>query len=138
MTLTERFSEYVQACFTGLWIESHEHTDALTEIAQLCRDEDWNLATWNIDTGLSIPGHSEADLGSSDPLAAIRAINALATPEGTAILVLQSFHRFMQSAEIVQALAQQIQAGKQNRTILVILSPIVQIPVELEKLFVVI
>lgn len=138
MNLKTRLTEYVQACFTGLWIESHEHTDALTEIAQLCRDEDWNLATWNIDAGLSIPGQADSDLGGSDPLAAIRAINALATPEGTAILVLQNFHRFMQSAEIVQALAQQIQAGKQNRTILVILSPIVQIPVELEKLFVVI
>ena len=34
--------------------------------------------------------------------------------------------------------SRQILAGKQNRTILVILSPIVQIPVELEKMFVVI
>ena len=59
-------------------------------------------------------------------------MNSLATPEGTAILVLQNFHRFLHSAEIVQALAQQIVAGKQNRTILVILSPVVQLPVERE------
>ena len=32
MTLAERLSEYVQACFTGIWIESHEHEDALTSI----------------------------------------------------------------------------------------------------------
>ena len=77
------------------------------------------------------------EAGGSDPLAAIRAINSLATPEGTAILVLQNFHRFLQSAEIVQALSQQVIAGKQNRTIVVILSPVVQLPVELDKLFVV-
>ena len=75
--------------------------------------------------------------GGNDPLAAIRSVNTLAGPDGTAILVLQNFHRFLQSAEIVQALARQITLGKQNRTFVVILSPMVQIPTELEKLFVV-
>ena len=78
------------------------------------------------------------DGGGSDPLAAIRAVNSLATPEGTAILVLQNFHRFLQSAEIVQALVQQITSGKQNRTFVVIFAPVVQIPTELEKLLIVI
>ena len=138
MNLAERLREYIQACFTGLWIESHEHEDALAEIAQLCRDEDWRLATWDIDAGLSVPGQAgDAEPSGSDPLAAIRAIGALATADGTAILVLQNFHRFMQSAEIVQALARQINAGKQNRTFVVVLSPVVEIPIELEKLFVV-
>jgi hypothetical protein len=136
MTLAERLSEYVRACFTGIWIESHEHHDALAEISQLCRAESWSLATWDIETGLAVAG--QADAAGTDPLAAIRSINAVATPEGTAILVLQNFHRFTQSAEIVQALAQQIVAGKQNRTFVVVLSPIVQIPVELEKLFAVV
>ncbi|HBN75521.1 MAG TPA: AAA family ATPase [Planctomycetaceae bacterium] len=138
MNLCHRLNEYVRACFTGIWIESHEHQDALTEIAGLCRDQQWQLATWDIETGLTIPGQSETDAASSDQLAAIRSINSLATPDGTAVLVLQNFHRFMQSAEIVQALSRQIIAGKQNRTIVVVLSPVVQIPTELEKMFVVI
>jgi hypothetical protein len=136
MSLTERLAEYVRACFTGLWVASHEHQDALVAIAQLCRQEDWQFATWDIEQGLRVPG-VESDSGGADPLAAIRAVNSLATPDGTAILVLQNFHRFIQSAEIVQALAQQIVAGKQNRTFIVVLSPIVSIPIELEKLFVV-
>ncbi len=133
MSLTERFSEYVRACFTAIWIESHEHQDALVAMAELCRHEDWRLATWNVAEGLRVPG-SQTDAGGNDPLAAIRAVNALATPDGTAILVLQNFHRFLQSAEIVQALVRQIVTGKQNRTFVVILSPVVQIPPELEKL----
>jgi len=138
MNLAERLREYIQACFTGLWIESHEHEDALAEIAQLCCEEDWQLTTWDIDAGLGVPGQAgDAESSSSDPLAAIRAVSTLATADGTAILVLQNFHRFLQSAEIVQALARQINAGKQNRTFVVILSPVVQIPTELEKLFVV-
>ena len=54
------------------------------------------------------------------------------------MLVLTNFHRFLSSPEIVQALAQQITVGKANRTFVIVLSPLVQVPVELEKLFVVI
>ena len=61
----------------------------------------------------------------------------LANPKGTALLVLDNFHRFLNSAEVMQALVRQIASGKQNRTFLLVLSPVVQIPVELEKLFVV-
>jgi hypothetical protein len=139
MLLSQQLAEYVSACFTGLWVQSHEHEDALTEIAQLCHQEEWRLAVWDIEQGLQIPGQAEAtsEAGGADPLAAIRSINALATPDGSALLVLNNFHRFLNSAEIVQALARQISHGKQNRTFIVVLSPVVQIPVELEKLFVV-
>ena len=29
MSLAERFTEYVRACFTGLWVQSFEHDDAI-------------------------------------------------------------------------------------------------------------
>lgn len=138
MTLMSQLSEYIQACFTGIWINSHEHEDALVEIAQLCRQEDWRLAVWDIDRGLSTPGSdTDADTTGTDPLAAIRSLGAMASPEGTAILVLVNFHRFIGSAEIVQALARQISQGKQNRTFVAVLSPVQQIPTELEKQFVI-
>ena len=137
MSLAKQLGEYVRACSTGIWIQSFEHEDALTEIGQLCRQESWQLATWDIDAGLSLPCEREAAIAStSDPLAAIRSLSALAAPGGTALLVLVNFHRFLSSAEIVQAIARQIYSGKQSRTFLVVLSPVVQLPKELEKLFV--
>jgi len=141
MTLSQRLTEYISACFTGLWIQSAEHDDALDEIAQMCRQENWRLTVWDVERGLHIPGQSNgqpADAGGNDPLAAIRSVNALASADSSAILVLVNFHRFLQSAKIVQALAQQITTGKHNRSFVVVLSPIVQIPTELEKLFVVV
>ena len=78
MPISERLSEYIAACFTGPWVQSHEHDDALLEIAELCRQENWKLATWDIDQGLNIPSqHTEGDgdAGGNDPLAAIRSIN---------------------------------------------------------------
>ena len=141
MTLAERLAEYVRACFTGLWVQSFEHQDALAEIAGLCRAHGWSLAAWDIDGGLSLAGQSaESDnvTNAADPLAAIRSLGAMASPDGTALLVLVNFHRFLGSPEVVQALDSQIHAGKQGRTFVVILSPVVQVPVELEKQFVVI
>ncbi len=139
MPLSEQLADYVRACFTGIWIQSHEHEDALRDIAGLCHTENWRLATWDIDRGLRLPGQpTESGSGSGgDPLAAIRALNTLACDDTSVLLVLPNFHRLLQSAEVVQALAHQIASGKQNRTFVVVLSPVVQVPVELEKLFVV-
>ena len=74
MTLAPRLLEYISACFTGLWIQSHEHEDALTEIAQMCRDQEWRLAVWDVERGLHLPGQPSGqagDAGGNDPLAAI-------------------------------------------------------------------
>src|SRR3954454_24274142 len=136
MTLSERLSELVRAAFSGLYVHSFEHDDALAEIARLCRQQGWSLATWDIDRGLALAGpsaESPAAVQAADPPAAIRALHALAPPEGPAPLLLRHFHRFLNSVEIVQALDTQIHAGKQARTFVVILAPVVQIPVELEK-----
>ncbi len=59
MTLTERLTELVRAAFSGLWIQSHEHDDAIAEIATLCRAQGWTLATWDIDRGLAVVGAPE-------------------------------------------------------------------------------
>src|SRR5262249_47883383 len=127
MSLTQRLREYIAACFTGLWIQSHEHDDALSEITRMCHDESWRLAIWDIDQGLRIAGQESASpdtAGGTDPLAAIRALSAIGSADSTALLVLPNFHRVLGSAEIVQALAHQIVQGKQNRTFIVVISPV--------------
>ncbi len=137
MSLRDRFAEYVRACFTGIWIESHEHQDALAELSAMCREEDWQFAAWDVASGLRTTGNAES-AQSSDPLATIRSLGSLAVPDGTTILALVNFHRFLSSAEIIQAVAQQIEHGRHSRTILVVLAPVVQLPAELEKQFIVI
>ena len=140
MTLSERLSELVRACFSGLWVQTFEQDDAVVEIARLCRQQHWSLATWDIDRGLSIAGRDDGSntaISAPDPLAAIKSIGSLATPDGAALMVLRNFHRFLGSVEVMQALDTAISAGKQNRTIILVLSPVTQIPTELERQFVV-
>ncbi len=139
MQFTERIEELIRACFTGLWIRSPEHNEVLRELRTLAQQQEWKLLSWDIEQGLQGDTGSEAQ--AADPLAAIRVLRTLAQPDSedqTTVLVLQNFHRFLQSAEIVQALSTAVQRGKVDRTFIVILSPLVQLPVELEKLFTVI
>jgi hypothetical protein len=46
------------------------------------------------------------------------------------------FHRFLTSPEVIQTAFSQLIVGKERRTIFVVLSPVVQIPIALEKPFV--
>ena len=137
MSLSEKLQELISACFTGIWVESHEHQDAIVDIARLCRENEWRLGTWDVESGLSIAG-SDSMTDAQDPLAAIRASAGLVENENTSVFVLKNMHRFISSTEVIQGLQRQLIDGKQDRRIFVVLAPVVSIPVELEKLFVVV
>jgi hypothetical protein len=141
MNLTDQLTDYVNAAFTGLWVETREPDEAERDIVRHAVEQKWKVAVWDVANGLRLPAapgtvHSEA--GPGDPLAALRALPALAEPDGTALLLLHQFHRFLNNPEVVQTAFTQLVAGKRQRTFLVVLSAVVQIPVELEKLFIVI
>ncbi|MEW4568966.1 AAA family ATPase [Tautonia sp. JC769] len=155
MTLSERVAELVRAAFPGLWVVSHEHDDAVAELAALCRDRGWSLADWDLKQGLRVlgagppptdgtdpgtqgPGTLVAD--GSDPMTALRALARLARGEGdgAAILVLRNLHRLLGSAKLVQALDAALARGKRDRATIVILAPSVALPPELERQFVII
>ena len=139
MKLTDQLTDFINAAFTGVWIQTSESDEAEKEIIQHARQKKWKIAVWDVAAGLRLPGTSgtNTESGAGDPLAALRALPALADDKGTAILVLHNFHRFLTSPEVVQTAFTQLVVGKQQRTFIVVLAPTVNIPVELEKLFVV-
>jgi hypothetical protein len=141
MKLADQLTDYVHAAFSGLWITTQEPDEAEREIAQHAQAQGWRLAVWDVAHGLRLPGNptpSRPESGAGDPLAALRALPALADRTGTALLLLHQFHRFLNNPEVIQAAFGQLVAGKQQRTFLVVLAPVVQLPPELEKLFVVV
>jgi hypothetical protein len=136
MNFVERLREFIAAAFSGIWIESHEHDEAIRKIRALCRDQKWSMATWDIDKGLS--SGTVAVATASDPLAALRAVSAFpVSPDSSMLLILPNYHRFLGSPEIAQCLLNALQVGKSRRTFIVILSAVLQIPIELERQFVV-
>jgi hypothetical protein len=138
--LTEQLTDYVNAAFSGIWIQTFEPDEAQREITRHAERMGWRLAVWDIAGGLRLPAEPEATRGAGppgDPVAVLRAFPTLADPDGTALILLHNFHKFLSSTEVVQTAFAQLVAGKRQRTFLVVLAPVVQIPVELEKLFVV-
>lgn len=132
--LREQLLDYVHAAFPGLWIETLEPDEAEREIRELASSQGWTCAAWDISRGLrTAAGTTDA----TDPLSVLRSLPALAQPDGTALLILHNFHRFLGNIELVQTLLGELQAGKQRRTFVIVLAPTVQLPLELEKAFVV-
>ena len=131
-TLKQRLNEYVLGCFTGVWVETQEPQEAISDIQSLCQAEKWQFAHWDVDQGLRMTG--QAVENGQDPLSAVKSAGAMG--EDTSILVLENFHRFLGSAEIIQAMISQLHAGKQSRSIIIVLAPVVELPPELEKVFV--
>ncbi|MBL8792797.1 MAG: AAA family ATPase, partial [Planctomycetia bacterium] len=139
MTLAQQLLDYVHAACSGLWLRTSEPDEAERDILQVARQQQWQVATWDIAQGLRLPLAPTAarpDPAAGDPLAALRALHALADPQGTTLLLLHQFHFFLKNPEVIQATINRLLAGKQQRTFLVVLSPLVALPVELEKLFV--
>jgi hypothetical protein len=139
--LAARVGELVHACFSGIYIETQEPDEALRELALLARRESWRLGAWDCETGLSLPDQHVTlpDLsGVTDPLAVLRAAGALSEGAGTTLLVFRNLHRFLGATEMLEALARQVASGKHTRTFIVILAPVVILPPEIEKQFIVV
>ena len=131
-SLKEILPNYINACFSALWIETFEPNEVLHELAELSKAESWDIVTWDIERGYG--GENEPPI----PLSAVQQIETFGNTQKPQLIVLRHFHRFLGSIEVVQALERQIQKGKQTRTFVIVLAPVVLIPVELEKLFTVI
>ena len=131
MNFKDSLKDYIRAAFSGVWVQTYEPDEAQREIGQLCREAGWLYTNWDLDSGDPVNG---AAVG--DPLAALDLIHE--RPEQTIILTLRHYHCFLKNPLAAEKLFNKVLNGKQDRLFYVVLSPVVQIPVELEKLFVVI
>jgi hypothetical protein len=136
MSLAVEIWELVRAGFSGIWVETHEPTEAVLELATLGREHDLRVIHWNLDQGSrSVVGEALAE-ESTDPLSALRNLGRVECERPT-LLLLENFHRFVESAEICQTMLTQLQLGKQSGRHVIVLAPIVKLPLELERQFVV-
>ncbi|WP_315850839.1 hypothetical protein [Blastopirellula marina] len=137
MHLADEIRELVRAGFSGIWIQSFEPEDAIAELAQLSQAEQWRLASWDIDAGLR-GLESSAGVAVIDPLSAVRSLASMPSDGQPTLLVMANLHRFLGSAEVVQSLVRQVSQGKVQQQHLIVLAPVVQLPVELERIFTVV
>lgn len=119
--------DYLKAGYPFLWVQTHEEGRF---ISTFCKQaEGYVPYQWDIVGGLR-------DLASgiakkmADPLQTLLAVPTL--PEGV-VLFLKDFHRFITSIEVIRTVKNLIPILKATDRHLIIVSPVLQIPVELEK-----
>lgn len=151
MKLKKKFTEYVAAAFSGLWIRSHEHPDAIREISEVCQRVGWTLMTWDVDNGIRHPGADEPPPNDvqKNPVAAINFMRQFKVPgeadkdKTNVILVMRNLHCFLTDGSgrvinpvLLQTMQHAVEMGASEGKFLVVLSyDGVKLPLELEKQF---
>lgn len=131
MNLSDKIKELVCAGFSGIWVDSQETDDAVAAIRKLAEEREWGVEIWDLDRQLySHPGIAPGP---------VQALRWLDTPDArakqTQILLLKNFHRFIPNPEVMQVLANRVVTGKAIGQYVIVVSPVLQMQPELEKLF---
>ncbi len=140
MTLSQRVAELSRANVGGLYVQTAEPDAACIELAQMCRREGWRFVTWDFVRGLNSNGFEIDSVVTptiGNPTAALMAIRELGSQPGTTLLALRGVHRFLDRPDVVLTWERQLTAARGLRLMLIILAPVVSLPVELERQFVV-
>ena len=63
MKLADQLTDYINAAFTGIWVQTSEPDEAEREIVQHARQKKWKIAVWDVAAGVRLPGNQ----GASQP-----------------------------------------------------------------------
>ena len=144
-----KFLNYIKAAYQLLWVKSHEEHRVLieyvAEIATLKHEQEvFHSQVWDVADGIRTVTFKKGVLESSDPIPETAADPLLPltwldekAPENT-ILFLKDYHPFLKkefqdSTLITRKIRNLVTKFKAQGKVLVILSPTVEVPLELDK-----
>ena len=106
-----------------------QRIDAL--LASLAESHGKALYTWSVTQGLRLLDNGRtAAAGPTDPSAALAAVEKLTEP---ALVVFKDFHPFLNDPAVIRRTRELARTLKSTFTTMVLVSPVLNIPVELEK-----
>jgi AAA+ superfamily predicted ATPase len=123
----------VRARYPLLYLVSWEEQRVEEMLGRLARSRGKELLTWSITRGLRRISGGRAPVAiekTTSPKGALQAIAALTSP---AVVVLADVHPFLDDPEVVRGLRELSASLKRTQTTVVLLSPVLKIPPELEK-----
>ena len=127
MCLGAKLRELFDAGFAGIWVQSQEPDEAIAELRQLANNEHYKIHGIRDDGTLSTEPGPEFN-----PFEVFQSFAGTASEVPT-ILLLPNFHSYIGDPVIKQLLFRTIQSGKRSQRYVVIISPTVSIPIELER-----
>lgn len=121
------FHQYLQAGYPCLWVNSFEEQRAMKSLSE--QAEDYKVFSWDIMAGMRNHETGTAQ-PLPDPVKALEAINTM--PEGS-IFFYKDAHKFLQNINVIRTVKNMIPVLKSSDRHLIFISPVTQIPIELEK-----
>jgi len=122
---------YLDSGYPALWIETLEIDRAIKELSAIAIEDKYTVFSWDVGAGFKNldGGGIERE---TDPIVVSSYLNDL--PDQS-IIFAKNFHRFVNSAEISQGIQNNINRWKASGKCLIVVSPVSDIPLELERLF---
>jgi SpoVK/Ycf46/Vps4 family AAA+-type ATPase len=119
----------VNSDYPIIYLETWEETRA-TEIVELvAEDLGLPLFGWTVTAGLARAGGAPI-YNSQEPIQVLATISSIACD---ALFLLKDFHKYLDEGVIIRKLRDLVEQFRQARRSIVISSPVVNIPIELEK-----
>lgn len=132
MNLSQQIKELVCAGFSGIWVDTQESDDAVATVKKLCEERDWGFEVWDLDRQLCVHNATPAP----GPVQALRWLDTPdARAKSTQLLLLKNFHKYLPNPEVMQVLQNRVITGKAIGQHVVVMSPVLQLQPEIEKLF---
>jgi ATPase family associated with various cellular activities (AAA) len=149
-SLAEELEEMSRAMLTGIWVETFEPEDALKDLATAAKETGGKILQWDLHRGTEKVLFDKAQI-TFEPVSGARSLDQALdqleklndnagkrdSEREVAYLVVKNIHLAL-VPPLIQRLANMIWLGREKRHIIVVFSPVVRIPIELEKLFTVV
>lgn len=119
----------IRARYPLLYVVSWEEARVEQALAALAKRRGKKIFFWSVTKGMCDP-EQVCDAGVKDPQAGLDYVLKSTAP---GLFVMKDFHPFLQDAGIIRKLRDLIQELKSSYKTLILLSPVLTVPVELEK-----
>ncbi|MGD2175481.1 MAG: AAA family ATPase [Candidatus Brocadiaceae bacterium] len=137
MEQTREVETLIRARYPIVYVVTWEEGRVTDQIGRIAKERDKQVYEWSVTTGLvpagtSIQSQKHRDAATRDPLTALDTVIDEVEP---AIYVLKDFHHFLNDSNInvVRRLREIAQNLKHSYKTVIILSPVLEIPLDLEK-----
>jgi len=122
----------VRARYPLIYLVSWEEQRLDAILDELARRHGKALLSWSVTRGLRRVGGARTAPaeGAREPMEALAAIEKLTDPS---LVVLKDFHPYLNDPAVIRGLRELAQSLKTTYTTVILLSPVLQIPTELEK-----
>lgn len=134
-SFSEQVAELVEAGFSGIYCLTHEGESAEKQLVFLANQKEWTVVSWDRGRGGSYP-QVDKPLGDGDTRNPIAPFQF--GYEDTTLVLLHNFHRYLENGEVAQRLRNAVVEGKSRGVHYLIVSPVLNLPADLERLFTII